>query len=54
MFKTIEHIKARDSAATQHGLEVVLEQESDNVWRVIQERVLTDKEVAHDGVLDTA
>ena len=53
MFKTVERIKGKDADASEHGLEVVLKLEDDGVWRVLQQRILSAEEVAHDGILDT-
>jgi len=54
MFKTVESIFANDGTHKSHGLEILLEiedVEKGGVWRVIQERVLTDKESRHDGLM---
>jgi len=50
MFKTIEFIFANDGTSRSHGVEVLLEKEPDNVWRVIQERVMTEDETSHAGL----
>ena len=52
MFKTVECIKPRGANTVEQGLEVIIEEEKDGVWRVIQERILSAEEVAHDGILD--
>jgi len=51
MFKTLEKVVASDGSIQQQGIEVLLAQESDSVWRVIQERVLEDGETKSDGLL---
>jgi len=54
MFKTVESIFANDGTHKSHGLEILLEiedVEKGGVWRVIQERVLTDEESRHDGLM---
>lgn len=51
MFKTIEKIMANDGTGRSHGVEILLGLEDDDVWRVTQERVLTDDESRHDGLL---
>jgi len=51
MFKTLESVFANDSTHKTHGVEILLEKEQDDVWRVIQERVLTDDEARHDGLI---
>ena len=50
MFKTIEFIFANDGTSRSHGVEILLEKEPDNVWRVIQERVMTEDETSHVGL----
>ncbi len=51
MFKTIETIRATDGTNRAHGVEILLAIEEDGVWRVTQERVQTDDESRHDGLL---
>jgi len=51
MFKTMETILANDGASRSHGVEILLGLEDDGVWRVTQERVQTDDESRHDGLL---
>ena len=51
MFKTIESVEANDGTHKSHGVEILLEKEEDGVWRVKQERVLTDAESRHDGLM---
>lgn len=56
MFKTIETVEATDGACNIMGIEVIIEKEEDNKWRMSQERVLTDDELAHEkqtGLLDS-
>jgi len=50
MFKTVETVIANDGTQKTHGLEVLLEDEG-GTWRVIQERVLSDAESKHDGLM---
>lgn len=50
MFKTVEEIRTQKGEATKNGIEVIIEQEPDGVWRVIQERIMTDAEVLHDQI----
>ncbi len=50
MFKTIERVEGTDGSINQHGLEIIVEQEDDGIWRVTQERILTDEETAHDDI----
>lgn len=51
MFKTYETVEATDGTLSAHGIEVLLEQEEDGKWRVVQERILPPDEVAHDRLL---
>lgn len=48
LFKTLETTEGTDGTRNHHGLEVLIEKESDGVWRVTQERILPDEEVAFD------
>lgn len=50
MFKTVETVVANDGTQKRHGLEVLLEDEG-GTWRVTQERVLSDAESKHDGLM---
>ncbi len=50
MFKTVEKIVAKDGTQRAHGVEILLGLE-DDVWRVTQERILTDDESRHDGLI---
>lgn len=52
MFKTLESIYANDGTQRSHGVEILIEKEEDNVWRVIQERVMTHDETKHVGLID--
>ncbi len=51
MFKTVETIFVNDGTRKAQGVEILLTQEDDGVWRVTQERVLTDGECIHDGLM---
>jgi hypothetical protein len=51
MFKTIETICGTDGTKRAHGVEILLAIEEDGVWRVTQERVQTDDESRHDGLM---
>lgn len=48
LFKTIETTEGTDGTRNHHGLEVLIEKESDGIWRVTQERILPDEEVEFD------
>ena len=52
MFKTVEAIETREGETSENGIEVIIEQEQDGVWRVIQERIMSDEEVRHDRILE--
>ena len=52
MFKTHETVEATDGTVNAQGVEMVLEQEADGVWRLIQERVLSAEEATHDGLIE--
>ena len=51
MFKTIESIEANDGTKRSHGVEILLSIEDEGIWRVTQERVMTDDETRHDGLM---
>ena len=50
MFKTIESVIANDGTGHSYGVEILLQKEDDGVWRVIQERVMTEDETRHVGL----
>ena len=51
MFKTVESVFAHDGTRKAHGVEILLTQEEDGVWRATQERVMTNAESVHDGLM---
>lgn len=51
MFRTWETVQASDGAVNAQGIEVLLQREADNQWRVVQERVLPEEESAHEGLV---
>lgn len=51
MFKTVEMVLTNDGSDKKHGVEILIEKEEDGVWRVIQERVMTDDETRHVGLV---
>lgn len=51
MFKTFETVEANDGTINAQGVEMLLEKEADDQWRLIQERILPPEEAAHDGLL---
>ncbi len=50
MFKTLETLETSAGELQTQGIEVVIVQENDGVWRVTQERVLTPEEARFDGL----
>jgi ketosteroid isomerase-like protein len=50
MFKTIEKVEATDGTSNTNGVEIIIQKEDDGKWRVLQERVLPEDEVRHDGL----
>ena len=51
MFLTNETIIAADGSVDTHPIEVVLTKEDDGHWRVTQERLLSDEEARHLGII---
>lgn len=51
MFKTFETVEANDGTINAQGIEILLENEEDGQWRLIQERILPENEARHDGLL---
>jgi len=50
MFRTWETVEGSDGTVNAQGIEVLLELEDDNAWRVVQERVMPDDEASHEGL----
>lgn len=50
MFKTFETIEGSDGTVNAQGVEILLEKEDDEKWRLVQERVLPADEAAHDNL----
>ena len=48
-FKHYLHI-ITDGKLNAQGVEILLEKEEDNIWRLVQERILPADESAHDGL----
>ena len=51
MFKTFETVVGADGTTNAQGVEILLELEDDQHWRLAQERILPDDETRHDGLL---
>jgi hypothetical protein len=52
MFKTIETVEGSDGTVNEQGIEILLENEDDGVWRIVQERILSEDEVKYDKLDD--
>lgn len=51
IFKTFETVEAHDGKINRHGIEVLLEKEGDGVWRLVQERILSEDESRENGLI---
>ncbi len=51
MFKTHETVEGANGEINAQGIEVLIEKESDNKWRLVQERILPPEETTHDKLL---
>jgi len=51
MFKTFETVEGSDGTTNAQGVEILLEQEEDGKWRMVQERILPPDETAHDKLI---
>ncbi len=51
MFLTNETVIAADGTVDTHPIEIVLTREEDGLWRVTQERLLSDEEARHLGII---
>ncbi len=48
MFKSIETVEGSDGSVNANGIEFILQKEDDGQWRVAQERILPEDELASD------
>lgn len=48
MFKTFERVEANDGTVNEAGVEMLIQKELDDTWRLVQQRVLPPEEVAFD------
>lgn len=48
MFKTTETVTGTDGSVNENVVEIMIALESDGVWRLVQERVLSPEEAAFD------
>ena len=51
-FQTFESLQTKDGQSISHGIEVLIEKESDGQWRVSQERVLSNDESRIAGLIE--
>lgn len=54
MFKTLETVKAHDGSCNVNTVEIIIQKEDDEKWRVLQERILPEDEVTHNGIISAA
>lgn len=50
-FRTFETVEGTDGMVNAHGIEILLELESDGQWRMTQQRVMSDDETRNEGLL---
>ena len=48
MFKSVETVEGSDGTVNSNGIEFIIQQEADGIWRVTQERVLPEDELEND------
>jgi ketosteroid isomerase-like protein len=48
MFKSMETIESTDGESSTNGIEFIIQKEDDGQWRVAQERILPEDELAND------
>jgi hypothetical protein len=51
MFRTFETVEATDGKINAQGIEIVIDEEEDGQWRLVQERVLSDDEAGHHNLI---
>lgn len=51
MFRTFETVEASDGTVNAQGIEVLIEEEEDGQWRLMQERILGEDETEHFGLI---
>lgn len=49
LFKTIETVEGTDGTVNRQGVEILIRQEADEKWRVVQERILDENEMELDS-----
>lgn len=50
-FKTFETVEGTDGMANANGVEIVLQLEDDGQWRMVQQRIMSDKETAEEQLI---
>lgn len=48
MFKSVETVEGSDDSVNSNGIEFIIQKEEDGQWRVSQERILPEDELASD------
>ena len=49
LFKTTETVEGTDGTVNRHVVEILIREEADGKWRIVQERILAEGEMAYDG-----
>lgn len=49
LFKTTETVEGTDGTVNRQGVEILIRKEADGKWRIVQERILADGEMAFDS-----
>jgi len=49
LFKTTETVEGTDGTINRQGVEILISREADGKWRVVQERILDEKEMEFDS-----
>jgi len=49
LFKTIETVEGTDGTINRQGVEILIRKEDDGQWRIVQERILAEDEMAFDS-----
>ena len=51
MFKTFETVEGTDGMVNAHGVEILLEQEDDGQWRMVEQRIMSDQDTIDEQLL---
>ena len=49
LFKTTETVEGTDGTVNRHVVEILIREETDGKWRIVQERILAEGEMEYDG-----